>query len=169
MLDFFRQILSSQYEAGLCMLNQCIAVCPSEHWESKIANDKFRQVAYHTLFFTDLYLSPSEKAFQHHELTLRGGDERGEEMSPGLSREETLDYVSFAREKIGESLNAETLESLQGPSGFSWRKCSRAELHIYNIRHLQHHTGQLSAFLRKVDGKLADPKALPWVGSGWRS
>jgi uncharacterized damage-inducible protein DinB len=45
---------------------------------------------------------------------------------------------------------------------------SRGELHIYNIRHVQHHAGQMSAYLRRVDGALADPKALPWVGTGWR-
>jgi hypothetical protein len=40
---------------------------------------------------------------------------------------------------------------------------SRAELHIYNIRHIQHHAGQLSLRLRLETGEGVD-----WVGSGWR-
>src|SRR5438045_7921556 len=100
MLDYFKQILTAPFEAALCMLNQCIAACPPEHWEGKIANDSFRYVAYHTLFFTDLYLSPNEEAFQLRELHQRGGDERGEEASPGLSKEETLAYVPLVRQKL---------------------------------------------------------------------
>jgi hypothetical protein len=168
MLEFFKQIVTGQFEAALAMLNQCIAACPAEHWEGKIANDSFRYVAYHTLFFTDLYLSPSEEAFQLRDLHQRGGDERGEDASPGLSKEETLAYVPICHEKLLAVLAAETSESLQGPSGFSWRKISRGELHIYNLRHVQHHAGQLSAYLRRVDTSLRDHKVLPWIGSSWQ-
>jgi uncharacterized damage-inducible protein DinB len=168
MINQFRKILAGQYEAALCMVNQCVQACLPEHWEGKIANDSFRQVCYHTLFFTDLYLSPSEEAFELRDLHRRGGDERGQDASKGLNKEETLSYVAICRAKVGESLGRETPESLEGPSGFSWRKQSRGELHVYNIRHIQHHVGQLSAYLRKVDPALRDPKALPWIGSGWR-
>ena len=112
-------------EAALAMLNQCVAACPEEHWEGKIANDSFRFVAYHSLFFADLYLSTSESAFQLSELHGRGGDERGETASPGLSKEETLAYVPIVRQKLIDTLAAETADSLAGPSGFSWRKHSR--------------------------------------------
>jgi len=33
---------------------------------------------------------------------------------------------------------------------FPWLSCSRAELPRYSLRHLQHHTGQLGAFLRRA-------------------
>ena len=168
MLEQIKKSLVSQFEASLCMVNQCIAACQPEYWEGKIANDTFRQVAYHTLFFTDLYLSPAEDEFELRDLHSQGGDERGDAVSPGLSREETLGYAAICRQKVTESVGAETGDSLKGPSGFSWRKISRLELHVYNIRHIQHHVGQLSAYLRRVDPNFKDPKALPWVGSGWR-
>jgi hypothetical protein len=167
MLDFLATILTGQFEAALCMMNQCVQACQGQHWEGKIANDTFRQVAYHTLFFVDLYLSPDENAFELRDLNHRGGDERGPTLSAGLSRDETLNYLAICRQKMVETLAAETKQSLEGPSGFSWRKFSRGELHLYNIRHVQHHTGQLSAYLRRVDQALADPKALRWVGTGW--
>jgi hypothetical protein len=169
MSEYLRWILSSQFEAALCMLSQCIGACRAEHWEGKIASDTFRQVAYHTLFFVDLYLSPSEESFELRDLHLRGGDERtSTTASAGLTRDETLAYVAICRQKAVETLARETQESLEGPSGFSYRRCTRGELHLYNLRHIQHHTGQLSAYLRRVDADLANSKALPWVGSGWR-
>jgi uncharacterized damage-inducible protein DinB len=169
MIEYVRQIFTTQYEAALCMLNQCIAACPPEHWEGKIASGTFRWVAYHTMFFTDLYLSPTAEAFQLRDLHERGGDERRDEMSAGLDRAEALAYVNICRQKMLATLAAETPESLAGPSGFSWYQVTRGELHLINIRHLQHHTGQLSAFLRRVDeSSQDDPKTLRWIGSGWR-
>jgi uncharacterized damage-inducible protein DinB len=168
MIEYFRKILAAQFEASLCMMNQCVAACQPDHWQGRIANDTFRQIAYHTLFATDLYLSPSEEAFKLRNFHRHGGDERGQTISPGLNKDETLTYVAICRQKAFDALEAETLESLQGPSGFSWRKFSRGELHVYNIRHIQHHVGQLSAYLRRVDEVQRDPKALPWIGSGWR-
>jgi len=165
--EYIKQILINQYEAALAMLNRCIAACPPEHWDAKIGNGPFRWVVYHTLFFTDLYLSPSNEAFELRELHLRVGDEREDRACLGLERDEALEYITICREKILVALATETPESLAGPSGFSWYPISRGELHVNNIRHLQHHTGQLSAYLRKVNATLADHKALPWIRSGW--
>ncbi len=168
MIEFVRQILAGQFEAALAMLKQCVAACPAEHYEGKIANDSFRYVAYHTLFFCDYYLARTEEAFELRDLHTRGGDERGAEASPGLSQEETLAYAEICHEKLQTTLAGETLETLQGPSGFARRKISRAELYIYNLRHIQHHAGQLSAYLRRMDAKLSDPKELRWIGGGWK-
>jgi uncharacterized damage-inducible protein DinB len=168
MMDFIKQILTGQFEASLCMLNQCIQRCPADQWEGRIANHTFRQVAYHTLFFADLYLSPGEEAFELRDLHRRGGDEREPVPSAGLSQDETLSYLAICRQKWIDTLASETRESLEGASGFSYRNFSRGELHLYNIRHVQHHTGQLSASLRRVDDVLRDRSALPWVGTGWR-
>jgi len=168
MIEMLKQILISQFEASLCMLNQCIAACPLEHWEGRIANDTFRQVAYHTLFYADLYLTPSEDVFVLRDIHASGGDERGPTLSPGLPREQTLEYAAICRQKVTQTLANETGQTLQGPSGFSWLKMPRMEAHLYNLRHLQHHTGQMSAYLRRVDAQLKDPRALPWVKAGWR-
>jgi hypothetical protein len=165
MTDYFQSILTGQFEAALCMLHDSIRKCPPAHWEDKIANDPFRQVAYHILFWVDLYLSPGETAFQLRDLHQRGGDDRlDNSVSYGLSKEETLAYLAVCRQKMLQTLAGETAQSLQGPSGFSWLPFSRGEVHLYNLRHVQHHTGQLSAFLRRIvtDGERW------WVKTGWR-
>ena len=99
-----------------------------------------------------------------HELNL-GGDERLNEPASGLSKEDALAYVAICRQKAVETLAGETLEVLEGPSGFERKRFSRGELHVYNIRHIQHHTGQMSAYLRRVDASVGHD-SLPWIGSG---
>ena len=167
MLDYVQQVLTTQYEAGLSMLRQCIAACPPGHWEDKIAQGTFRWVAYHTLFYTDLYLTTSNEAFELRDFHQRGGDERGPQAMPGLSQEETLAYIPLCRDKMLAAVAAETEQSLLGPSGFFWYDITRGEMHLVNIRHIQHHTGQLSAFLRRIDDRFNDGKTIRWIGSGW--
>ena len=120
MLDYVKRILTTQYEASLAMLNQCIEACPLEHWEGIIAQSTFRWVTYHTLFFTDLYLSPSNELFVLRDLHKQGGDEREPEAASGLSKDDALAYVPLCRQKIYDSLGMETEQSLAGPSGFFW-------------------------------------------------
>lgn len=172
MSEYLKTILTGQFQAALSMLNQCVRLCPPEHWEGKIANQSFQTIAYHTLFFVDFYLSPAEEEFRLRDLHRRGGDERFDKTpSVGLPQEDTAAYVEICRAKLLEALASETAASLAGPSGFStWfsaLQLSRGELHLYNIRHVQHHTGQMSAYLRRVDARLRDTTALRWVRTGW--
>ena len=168
MIEELKKAITGQYEAALCMLHQCIIQCKPEHWEGRIANDTFRQISYHTLFYVDFYLSPTEESFVLRDVHQRGGDERQPILSPGLEPDETLHYLTICLQKVIENVADETRESLEGPSGFALRKFSRVELHFYNIRHIQHHTGQLSAYLRRVDESLKMTKDLKWISSGWQ-
>lgn len=167
MIDFIKKTLAGQFEASLCMLNECVRMCPPRYWEGRIANDTFRQVAYHTLFYVDYYLSPNENAFTLRDFNHLGGDERSPALSPGLTQDDTPAYLAACRQKAVDTLAAETRESLEGPSGFSWRPISRGELYIYTLRHVQHHAGGMSSYLRRIEGALPDLKALPWVATGW--
>lgn len=185
MATSFKPILAAQFEASLRMLHDCIRQCPPEHWDSLIAKYPFWMVAYHTLCFVDLYLSPGEAVWQPRTGEGSGGvgglhplgwaELNDEYPSRRFSQAELLGYVEICRRMLGVVLGdndgaaskeasraqPETDESLEGPSGFSRLPFSRAELHLYNIRHIQHHTGQLSAFLRRVG---VDTK---WARSGW--
>lgn len=158
-------IILAQIESALAMLKQCLNACPEEHWHGKIANDSFRQIAYHTLFFCDYYFSTNENAFQLRPCHDIGGDERSNtEASCGLDKADALAYLDVCHDKLLSTMTTETAESLSGESGFTLLPFSRAELHLYNLRHIQHHTGQLSAYLRRV----APNANLRWVKSGWQ-
>lgn len=163
MIELLRTTLTGQFEASLSMLNDCIQKCPPEHWDGKIAKYAFWHVTYHTLCYADLYLSPGEKSFPFREIHPRGWSEfKDEYPSRRFEQRELSDYLAVCRRKAVETIAAETPESLSGESGFSWLPFSRAEAHLYNIRHVQHHAGQLSASLRKIG---AEPR---WVSTGWR-
>src|SRR5260370_31419072 len=68
---FWKAVLWQQFGAAIDMLENAIRVCPDEIWSdlSKqprwVDNDVvgFWYVAYHTLFFLDLYLSDSAQGF----------------------------------------------------------------------------------------------------------
>jgi hypothetical protein len=167
MIDYLRAILIGQYEAALAMLHRCVMLCPDERWEAKIANGTVRWNVYHALFFTEYYLS-SETDFQLREIHHLGGDERGDGASLGLLRAQTLDYCTFCRERAVQALARETAESLQRHCGFSWQTITRGEMHVYNIRHTQHHAAQVSAFLRRVGVASENEPALRWVRTGWQ-
>lgn len=163
MVNSFAGAMLGQFEASLAMLDQCIRDCPDEHWDSPIAKYPFWLVAYHTLYCTDGYLVSSQDAWQPHPVFHPAGraDIDAEYPSKRFTKQELGEYVRFCVGRARAVLGEETLESLEGPSGFARLAFSRAELHLYNLRHIQHHSGQLGAFLRRV--KIASP----WVKSGW--
>jgi hypothetical protein len=164
MLEHTRQLLGAQYEAALCMMDDCIQLCPQEHWDGLVGKYPFWMVAYHTLCFVDLYLAPSQDAFElRKEFHPKGWDEyEGEYPSRRFAKDEISRYLQICLEKARATFAAETEQSLAAPNGHGRKNYSRHELHLYNLRHIQHHTGQLSVFVRKVG---ADPK---WIGSGWK-
>jgi DinB superfamily len=166
MLDTFKQILAHQYE----VLNAGIDRCPEAAWDAPVGNLTFGQVAFHTLFFIDLYLGPDVESLRQQPFHR---DNRRffrdyEELEPRrrqhrYGRPAIKRYLDHVRQKATAVIPAETEESLQGPSGFDWKKYNRAELHVTNIRHIQHHAAQLSLRLRIDFGE-----DVPWVGSGWQ-
>lgn len=151
MLDFNRIVLS-QYQAALGMLSACIDACPPDHWNDPIASYPFWHVAYHTLCYVDCYLAPTNDAWRPHpDFHPRGRAELEDEFpSRRFEKRELQAYARFCREKLDATIPAETPDTLAGPSGFSFQPFTRAELHIYALRHVQHHAGQLAAVLRRA-------------------
>jgi hypothetical protein len=171
MLDAYKELIAAQYEAGLCTLSHCVERCPDGLWDARVARYPFSQVAFHTLFFTDLYLGSDpdalqDQAFHRANPTLFGDYEQLQDREP-VSRYERAQirmYLEHCRRKAAEVMTAETDATLTALSKFGRRRSfSRAELHVYNIRHVQHHAAQLILRLR-----LDSAVDIPWVGSGWR-
>lgn len=170
MLTDFRTLVRSQFHGALAMLEQCIDRCPEERWDEPIGVYPYWHVVYHTLCFVDCYLSASNEDFMALVASRQGmefnpqptGMAELEEEFPSrrFTRQEMIRYAAWCREKMSSTLTKETDAALEGPSGFSWLKFSRAELHLYNVRHVQHHTGQLTAALRRVGVETAWVKGL---------
>lgn len=169
MLDAYKRLIANQYEASLCTLNACVDKCPQPAWNGPVVNLKFCQVAFHTLFYADYYLGVSEEPFRQqpfHRQHAAVFDDY-EEMEPHApvhlyEKAWIKTYLEFCRNKAVEVSESETAESLAAPAAFPRKPFTRAELHVYNIRHIQHHAAQLSMRLR-IDSQID----VPWFRSGW--
>ena len=171
-LATLRELLAHQYEASLSALNFAIARCPDKCWNEPVAKWKFCQAAFHVVFFADLYLQPTDdvSAFKRQAFHVAHKDvfrdyEELEDRAQVLLYDKpfVMDYLQHARRVAQQTTAREDAEALAGPSGFSWRKCTRAELHVYNIRHIQHHGAQLSLVLRQCSDV-----DVPWVSHAWK-
>ena len=170
MIELIRQSLTRQFEAALSMLHNSLVDCPPNQWEQPVGAYPFWHAAYHCLFYLDLYLSPSEAAFapqpfHRHEYQYFDVNPEGESVTADepYDKETLLRYATHCRKKLEQVMASEMEQSLEGPSGFWWYPIPRAEFHVNNIRHVQHHAAQLSLHVRRTAGV-----QVPWSGSGWK-
>jgi hypothetical protein len=162
-------ILSAQYGAALAMLRAAVTSADPATWRAFVGQFPFWHVAYHTLYTTDMYLSRDEGAFTpqpfHREHYDRLGPVAWAPPSKVVADQPYAQdlmaaYVDTCAAKARLEVEAETEATLAGPSGFHWLRFTRLEAHVYNLRHVQHHTGQLAAALRRQG--LA---GVEWVGA----
>ena len=164
--EHLRAMLKSQYRAVLAMLGQTLERCPDGLWADDTHPNRFWHVAYHALFFTHLYLQPSEADFlpwekhrQEYQFLgpLPWPPHRLPTIGEPYSKAEIQEYLRICEEMIDSAVDRLDLRALQ--CGFWWYKVPKLEHQLVNIRHLQHHTAQLVDRLRAAAGIGVD-----WVG-----
>jgi hypothetical protein len=150
--------IQSQYRAVLAMLGDAIQKCPEDLWYDDSYVHRFWHVAYHVLFYTHLYLHDSGEDFApwaKHREEYGSLDTRGSEP---YTQEEVLEFLALCLCWNEIERRVSTLD-LEAGSGFDWLPFGKLELQLYNISHLQHHTGQLAERLRNREGS-----GVGWVG-----
>lgn len=154
-------IVVSQFNAALEMLKGAVEKCPDALWDSGDDKTKFWAVAYHALFYTHLYLQDSEKVFktwEKHREAYEFGATPAEGGAPVVCPKQTvLEYLAFCRAQVTARVPQLDLEA---DSGFFWLPFSRLELHLYTIRHVQQHAGEL---MERLGSRAAID--VDWVGS----
>jgi hypothetical protein len=150
-----RSALKEQYHAGLAMLADCIEKCPDEVWTSGTHPRTFWRIAFHALFYTQLYLGQNEEAFQpwpHHREGCRelwGADVEPFELPPEVApyeRSDMLGYLAYVDGLVEATVDQLDLDSEE--TGFYWYKnMSKLSHELMNLRHIQGHVGQLSELL----------------------
>ncbi|MGV3614097.1 MAG: hypothetical protein ACO1SV_02075 [Fimbriimonas sp.] len=160
--------LREQYHAGLAMLSQCVERCPDDLWASGAHPRTYGRIAFHTVYFTHLYLGQTEDDFQpwpgRHE-GFAGMWQKPWDLEPyelpedaeAYSRQEILVYIGYLDGLIDPTVDGLDLDSPS--SGFSWyRTPAKLSHELMNLRHLQGHVGQLSELLmaRNID--------IDWIG-----
>lgn len=158
--------LTSQYKAALKMLEGTIEKCPDTLWNDGSYTNIFWQIVYHTLHYTNLYVAKDEESFipwpKHvdnwHRFDAVNKDPKRGTIGFNYSKADLLDYTSLTRERLEESIDE---MNFYNQTDFEWVNMNTLELHLYNLRHLQHHTGQLIERLQqhRIQG-------LVWINTG---
>ncbi len=156
-----RDALKSQYHAALSLLQQAVERCPDNEWIK--GDPAFWQVVYHTAFYTHLYLSPNEEAFEpwehgRAEYHFLGGlpepPHRPPKVGGPYTRAQMLEYVAKCQGMVDGAVEA--LDLTARDAGFWWYKMSKVEHQIRSTFAIEHHTIYLSARLRAAGGKGVD-------------
>ncbi|MBC8465571.1 DinB family protein [bacterium] len=164
--DNLKTALKSQYRAEFAMLRQTIESCSERLWLSEDYENQFWHIAYHALFYTHLYAQIDEKSFSTWVKHLNNYQYMGALPYPphdlvkiGLpySKDDILQYLDICMDNIGNWVDKLDLNAPE--CGFWWYKMNKLEHQFNNLRHIQHHVGQLADRVREVEDVGTE-----WVG-----
>jgi hypothetical protein len=138
-----------QYGAAIDMLEDAIVLCPGHLWSIALWKDsddvrygQFWFIAYHTLFWLDLFLTGSEEGFMPpHPFIRRVLPEQP------YAKEQVLSYLGVCRSQCQSTIEGLTEEKAHQRCVFEWMEPSFLELRLYSMRHVQEHASQLSLAL----------------------
>jgi hypothetical protein len=158
-LDPLQKSIKCQYLAALETLKKVVDGAPDAFlFADRSDGVPPWQVAVHAYWFTGLYLSqdwpsyvPSSvhRAENHLWSPIPWENNRAPEWAAAATRAELQQMDQLLRDSLDERI---TIIPLYAASGFPWIPTSRLEVHIYNVRHLQHHAAQLISRLRRFNG-----------------
>jgi hypothetical protein len=138
----------TQFGASLQMLENAINMCPDEHWDSEL---NFWYASFHCLFWTDYFLTTEPKNFvPPAPFTFSEFDPLGTKPYRTFTKTELLAYLGHCRLKAYKLITGLTNERLNDRWINDYKNYSILEILLYNLRHIQHHSGQLNLLLRQT-------------------
>lgn len=148
-MNTLRSMLSNEFGATAEMLRETIESCPEKAWTEGLGGAAFWRVAYHTIFFLDFYMHKREADFSrpsfHREDVLFLDKAPASEP---YAKATLLAYLQETRARAKPLLAELTEADLTAPSPVPWYTIPRGEFLLNNLRHAQHHIGQLNLILR---------------------
>jgi hypothetical protein len=129
MNNHLKTVLWQQLGASIDMLENAIRFCPDKVWGKNFAFSEFWYISYHTLFFLDLYLSPSLEGFTPPApFTMSEIDPSGVLPERVYTKDELLGWLEHSREKAQTRIASLTEEKLQQHCSFNWVEGSVLEM-----------------------------------------
>jgi len=115
------EMLWRQFGAAIDMLGGALSDCPDVIWEKSLWKDQpdqwvaagfsaFWYLAYHTLFWLDLYLTGAEEGFAPPAPFDLVEMEPNEVLPRTYTKEELLGYLEFCRRKCQETISSLSIE-----------------------------------------------------------
>ena len=149
----WRTSIEQEFGAAIDMLDNALRACPAALWGERAEPQAFWYIAYHALFWLDLYLSGSVDGFAPPApFTLDELDPAGLLPERPYTKEELLTYLAHGRQKCEATVEALTEERAGARCRFTWGEVAFAQLLLYNMRHVQEHASQLSLMLGQTTG-----------------
>jgi hypothetical protein len=151
----------NQFGAAMDMLDNTLRACPDELWRERLYDERsvdpgfaeFWYIAYHALFWLDLYLSGAVEGFAPPPpYTLDELDPAGMPPERPYSKDELGAYLDRCRQKCQSTIEALTDATARRRCRFDWGELSFEELLLYNMRHVQEHAAQLNLALGQKVG-----------------
>ncbi|HEY7389993.1 MAG TPA: DinB family protein [Bryobacteraceae bacterium] len=151
----FNNILWRQLGAAIDMLSNAVEACPEQVWSAPAReghrHTEFWYIAFHTLFFLDLYLSGSLDGFAPPApFGLEELDPAGIIPERPYTKHDLTKYVAHCREKCRSVIRGMNGHAAERRCHFDWLDISFGELQLVSLRHVQHHAGQLNLILRQT-------------------
>jgi hypothetical protein len=164
----FKECLWINFTAAIDMLRNAVTLCPDDLW---LKEKKFFYLTYHTTIFLDYYLTNPVKDFVPTlPYTIVDSNnlpkEAVDDVIPNrfYTRQEILSYLTLIREKckkiiflppdkLMERWIDESEINLHGLCASLVTNYTVLEILFYNLRHVQHHVGQLNLLLRQKINK----------------
>ena len=159
----WNEVIWGQFGAAIDSLERAIVACPEEVWNDRPKEPGYWDywyLVFHTLFWLDYYLSDPVEGFKPPApFTLDEFDPAGIIPERPYTKAELQSYLEHGRAKCRKMMMAMTEEKARERRKFGSVEGTIAELHLYSMRHVQHHTAQLNLILRqRIDS------APGWVG-----
>jgi DinB superfamily len=156
----WKETVWRQFGAAIETLENVMSACPDRLWSDRTKQPEFWYLAFHTLFWLDYYLTESAPAFTPPPpFGLEEMDPAGLLPERPYTKAELRAYLEHGRRKCRARIAALTdAEARRGFVLASGLELEIAELLLYNLRHVQHHSAQLNLILRQQTDS-----AIRWV------
>lgn len=151
--QLFLDISRRQYQAFFAMFRQRLETCPSQLWDERGDEPPFWQQAYHTLFYTDFYLSDAPSTFQRPAFDPGNLSDLSLLPEQALTPPQVLEYLDSVAAKFEALAGRLANDGLAGPNPFHWTGPTVAHRLSYNLRHAQHHLGWMDSFIHRRGGE----------------
>jgi hypothetical protein len=159
MNNYWQTVIGRQFAAAIQMIRLAVKACPGDLWDDRMDGSPFWHLAYHALYYTDLYLSENDKIFKPAEFhedkaNFLPGDYKefgGIVNTPdkAFTQDQLLEYTDHCLFKCQEIFGKLTDKKALERCGFWWYELNTGEFLLNNLRHTQHHAGQLTLLLRR--------------------
>lgn len=144
--------------AAIEMLSNAMKNANDDVWDHPSDERRFWNIAYHTIYFLDVYLSDFDPDIANVEEQYRvpGYLKDWEESfdfdeihEPAISKEVLQRFLEETRSKVRSRFVEGIVEDQVEEKATSWLEMSKGIVLLYNMRHIMQHVGHLNDILRE--------------------